>query len=73
MRTTYTYAVLEVSDAAYDEIAEKLIAAGYAHVFHNGVMDMHGIALSIGRDASPAPHKQQPVDAENQADQPQGF
>ena len=48
---TYTYAILEVSRAAYDEIAAKLRAAEYYHVFHDHdvtvgvVIDMHGIAL----------------------------
>jgi hypothetical protein len=46
---TYTYAILEVSAAAYEEIAEKLKAAGYQHAFHKDgrdtVIDMHGIAL----------------------------
>lgn len=47
-RTTYTYAVLEISQAAYDEIAQKLRAAQYDHAFHHDegeVIDMHGIAL----------------------------
>lgn len=46
---TYTYAVLEVSRTAYDEILAKLAAAGYQHAFHDDggseVVDMHGIAL----------------------------
>lgn len=46
---TYTFAVLEISKAAYDEIAGLLKAAGYHHVFHDNtdgvVIDMHGIAL----------------------------
>lgn len=54
LRQTYTYVVLEVSDAAYDEIAGKLREAGYDHVFDGEgkkcVMDMHGIA--IGREGS---------------------
>jgi hypothetical protein len=33
MRTTHTYALLEVSGSAYDEIKSKLVAAGYdSHV-----------------------------------------
>jgi hypothetical protein len=48
---THTYAVLEVSSAAYQEIKEKLDKAGYAHAFHRDdehgiVIDMHGIALA---------------------------
>ena len=43
---TYTYALLDVSAAAYDEIAAKLHAAEYDHAFHEGgAIDMHGIAL----------------------------
>lgn len=49
LSTTYTYAVLAVSDAAYEEIKQKLEEAGYNHVFHENrhgvVIDMHGIAL----------------------------
>ena len=49
--STYTYAVLAVSHAAYTEIKAKLEAAGYQHAFHEDrddgiVIDMHGIALS---------------------------
>lgn len=51
MRQTHTYAVLRVSNAAYDEIANALKAAGYSHSFHENseygtVIDMHGIALA---------------------------
>ena len=54
---TYTYAVLEVSAAAYAEIKAKLEEAGYQHAFHENrghgtVIDMHGIAL-----ATEAPRK----------------
>ena len=46
---THTYAILEVSSAAYQEIKEKLDAAGYGDLFHVcdgvAVIDMHGIAL----------------------------
>lgn len=49
MRTTRTYALLDVSPAVYDEIREKLKAAGYDEAFHRDddreVIDMHGIAL----------------------------
>lgn len=56
MNQTHTYAVLEVSKATFDEIAEKLSKAGYHHVFHSEshgadreqkdvVIDMHGIGL----------------------------
>lgn len=47
--STYTYAILEVSDQAYEEIAQKLKDAGYSHAFDTRgeitVIDMHGIAL----------------------------
>jgi hypothetical protein len=47
MDLTHTYAILEISSAAFKEIKEKLEAAGYHHVFceDGTVMDMHGIAL----------------------------
>lgn len=57
IRSTYTYAVLEVSHAAYAEIKAKLEAAGYQDQFHkdreDGVLiDMHGIALKDGGEKS---------------------
>lgn len=46
---TYTYAILEISSSAYNEIKEKLEKAGYQDQFHEDkgsvVIDMHGIAL----------------------------
>ncbi|MBY3433066.1 hypothetical protein HFN89_02585 [Rhizobium laguerreae] len=43
---THTYATLEVSIEAYDEIAQKLKDASYGHAFmEDGVIDMHGIGL----------------------------
>lgn len=49
-RSTYTFAVLELSPAAYEEIHSKLKAAGYSHQFHveqeRTVIDMHGIAVA---------------------------
>lgn len=48
-RQTHTYAILEVSPKAFNEIADKLRAADYGHCFHEDgeriVIDMHGIAL----------------------------
>lgn len=51
---TYTFVVLEVSEAAYKEIADALRKAGYDHVFTresvpNGkeVIDMNGLALGM--------------------------
>jgi hypothetical protein len=47
LRQTHTYAELEVSKAAYDEIAVLLRRAGYNHVFmEDGTIDMHGIGLT---------------------------
>lgn len=45
MKTTHTYAVLEVSREAHDEIRKLLEEAGYQHAFHDDVIDMHGIAI----------------------------
>lgn len=59
IRSTYTYAILEVSAAAYDEIRGKLNKAGYSDQFHKDegaeVIDMHGIALKAVRVAEPGP------------------
>ncbi len=44
---THTYVLMELSPAAYDEIAAKMRAAGYDHTFnHEGEIDMHGIAVT---------------------------
>lgn len=50
MRSAYTYALLEVSPACYDEIRALLAAAGYQQAFHADaqgtvVIDMRGLAL----------------------------
>lgn len=55
MKATRTYALLEVSPAAYEEISKALRAAGYDHAFHDDedrgtVVDMHGIALTKGKE-----------------------
>jgi hypothetical protein len=47
---TYTYVVLDISPEAYKEIADKLRAANYDHVFTDDgegreIIDMHGIAV----------------------------
>lgn len=46
---TYTYAILDVSPAFYEEVRSKLDSTGYQHAFHQRpegeVIDMHGIAL----------------------------
>lgn len=47
---SHTYAILEISPAAYAEIHAALKAAGYDDQFHDNdgrqVIDMHGIALA---------------------------
>lgn len=51
---THTYAVLEVSRAAYDEIRTKLVAYGYEHAIHEDdgreLIDMHGIGLAFAEE-----------------------
>ena len=46
---THTYALLEISGLAFEEIKGKLIAAGYSDQFEEidgkTVIDMHGIGL----------------------------
>lgn len=58
-RSTYTFAILEVSPAAYEEIAGKLRAADYGHCFHKDsgriVIDMQGIALQSANAVSAQP------------------
>lgn len=44
---TYTYAIMDVSESAYEEIRSKLIKAGYAdQIDGDGNLDMRGIALA---------------------------
>ena len=59
MRGTHTYAILEVSQAVYGEIHQKLADAGYQHAFHENKIDMHGIALQAEPmvDLSPDEHR----------------
>ncbi len=46
MTYTYTYTVLEVSPAVYDEISRRLRAAGQEGADdERGLVDMHGLAL----------------------------
>jgi ABC-type bacteriocin/lantibiotic exporter with double-glycine peptidase domain len=55
MSYTHTYATMEVSASVFDEIMQKLRAAGYddqVQLHPNGienVLDMHGIGLVRGR------------------------
>ena len=50
MRTTHTYAILEVSSSAYAEIKGKLVSAGYSDqlIEEDGqvLVNMQGIALA---------------------------
>ena len=48
---THTYAILDISHTAFEEIATKLRAAGYHHAFDRDVIDMHGIAVRIDENA----------------------
>lgn len=58
IRTTHTLAELELSPAAYDEIAEKLRDAGYHHAFitdrfvDDTMIDMQGIGITRLRPAA---------------------
>lgn len=56
-RPTHTLAILELSRAAYDEIARKLRAAGYDHVFgpDGKRIDMTGIGVTPPADPLPLP------------------
>ena len=46
LTSTHTYVELELSDAAYEEIQQKLREASYDHAFMNdGAIDMHGLAV----------------------------
>jgi hypothetical protein len=51
MTYTRTFAIMEVSQAVYDEIKAKLEAAGYEDAVHTSgdgvVLDLHGIALAL--------------------------
>lgn len=50
MRSTHTYALIEISGPAFNEIAQKLLKAGYQHAFGgNGEIDMHGIGLGVDK------------------------
>lgn len=75
VRSTYTYAVLDISAAAFEEIRAKLAAAGYQHAFHESsdgrtVIDMHGIAVAPAawtQCAAPADLELIPVESSNVA------
>jgi len=56
IRQTHTFALLELSPAAYGEIRYKLEQAGYQHAFIEDdgkpIIDMQGIGVTMS-DASP--------------------
>lgn len=61
IRSTHTYAILDVSPAAYREIEGKLRDAGYEHLLNDDgeghtVIDMHGLALRVDPDVEEKPH-----------------
>jgi hypothetical protein len=46
IRTTYTFATLEVTERTFNEIKKKLKDAQYDHAFvDDTTIDMHGIGL----------------------------
>jgi hypothetical protein len=51
---TRTVAMLDVSERAFQEIADKLRAAEYQHLFmSDGSIDMYGIAIARAPDSLP--------------------
>lgn len=52
LNSTHTYATLEVSAEAFDEIKKLLHEAKYDHAFDGACIDMHGIGLVRGTPAS---------------------
>jgi hypothetical protein len=72
---TYTYILMDVSPAVYEEIKQKLLAAGYTYAIHNEgqygfVLDMHGIALKLQSEPEPTPHADAKVRAKTRAGKP---
>lgn len=59
---TRTYATMEVSAEAFDEIRAKLESAGYEHAVHDKgeILDMHGIGLTRGESAMPVDGEKNP-------------
>jgi len=58
IRGTYTSAELEISEAAYNEIADKLRAAGYGDVIYEGAIDVRGLCLV--KEKAPAANRAGP-------------
>lgn len=57
---TRTFAEMEVSAAVFEEVAAKLMDAGYDHAFVDGALDMHGIALTREETPMPEAHRELP-------------
>lgn len=49
IRTTHTYAKLEVSQRTYSEIKGLLSAAGYSECFVDDMIVLHGIGLAAAK------------------------
>lgn len=48
MRSTHTYAIMEVPREVFEVVKAKLEDAGYQHAIHDGdTLDMHGVALRV--------------------------
>ena len=59
LRSTHTYALMEVSRDTFNEIRDKLLAVDYRHAIHEPEdenqsvrLDMHGIALVTTQSTS---------------------
>ena len=66
---THTYVILSLSQPAWDEIADKLSAAGYGHAFHQEtdgvVIDMHDIAVCADRTDTRLTYRDSPEEGEH--------
>lgn len=55
-------AILEVSPAAFDEIAAKLAAAGFEHAFVDGIIVMQTVGLSrAAKEEVATPEENDPI------------
>ena len=63
MKSTHTFAILELSPSAFSEISRKLIKAGYQHAFQKQdgreLIDLSGIAVA----SEPPPSKPENPDS----------
>lgn len=56
IRSTRTFATMEVSRSTYNEVRQKFVDAGYgAAALIDGAIDMHGVALVLDCADEPAP------------------